>query len=86
MCLLTLLFYWKIKQHFISTPEQSRDYIFFATKEMQKGNWKGCLEYLNQMSIWKHVSYLATVSTKKKNKNKLLIECFGEFDKQMLIL
>lgn len=34
------------KSHYISPPEQNKDFIFYATKELQKGQWKACYEYL----------------------------------------
>lgn len=42
------------KSHFVPVAEQNRDFIYTATKEMQKGNWKACFDNLMQMNIWRH--------------------------------
>jgi len=60
-------------KHFIAPPELNRDYIFFATKELQKGNWKGCLDSLNKMTIWKHLQYLETVNWLKIKNSKIVL-------------
>lgn len=64
------------KSHFISGPEQSRDFVFFATKEMQKGNWKTCFEFLSQMTIWRHFNYLEqTLATLKQRVKEQSFKC-----------
>ncbi|KAL4480377.1 hypothetical protein ABPG74_020893 [Tetrahymena malaccensis] len=46
------------KSHYISPPEQNRDLIFYATKELQKGSWKACYDYLVKMTIWRYMTGL----------------------------
>ncbi|KAL4505966.1 hypothetical protein ABPG72_013727 [Tetrahymena utriculariae] len=46
------------KSHYISPPEQNRDLIYYATKELQKGSWKACYDYLTKMTVWRYMTNL----------------------------
>lgn len=40
------------RQVFNGPPENPRETVMAATKELQKGNWKACTEYIMGMKFW----------------------------------
>eukprot|EP01017_Pseudomicrothorax_dubius_P050252 TRINITY_DN947_c0_g1_i6.p1 TRINITY_DN947_c0_g1~~TRINITY_DN947_c0_g1_i6.p1 ORF type:complete len:326 (+),score=92.42 TRINITY_DN947_c0_g1_i6:325-1302(+) len=54
------------RNYFISSPEQSRDYIYAAYKELVKGRWRTVYATLLQINLWK------TISNPEKVKKVLL--------------
>lgn len=40
------------KSFFHGPPESIKEHVLYAAKSMQKGDWKGCLEYLKSVKTW----------------------------------
>eukprot|EP01016_Furgasonia_blochmanni_P011697 TRINITY_DN1540_c0_g1_i1.p1 TRINITY_DN1540_c0_g1~~TRINITY_DN1540_c0_g1_i1.p1 ORF type:complete len:871 (-),score=366.55 TRINITY_DN1540_c0_g1_i1:74-2686(-) len=40
------------RNYFNSPPENFRDYIYAASQELTKGNWRKCYDYLISMKLW----------------------------------
>jgi len=46
-----------IAQIFNGPPESNKDFIYAASKSLQRGDWKDCHKFLMEMSIWKRQTY-----------------------------
>lgn len=49
------------KSTFQGPPETLRDTVIFAAKEMKKGNWSKCLEYLTSIKTWALLPNMRTI-------------------------
>ncbi|EGR29501.1 hypothetical protein IMG5_154470 [Ichthyophthirius multifiliis] len=57
--IFTIYFFYtiiKIK-HFVGVPESSKEYIYAASKELQKGNWKNCYKLIIEAPVWNGALY-----------------------------
>jgi len=70
---------WNIyeRNEYNGPPENYKDLIYAALKELAKGDWKQCFEYLNQLNCWKKMSNSDEI--KKKIKEIIKQQAFKTF-------
>eukprot|EP00180_Rhodochaete_pulchella_P002437 Plantae.Rhodophyta-Rhodochaete_pulchella.ctg3733.p1 GENE.Plantae.Rhodophyta-Rhodochaete_pulchella.ctg3733~~Plantae.Rhodophyta-Rhodochaete_pulchella.ctg3733.p1 ORF type:complete len:682 (+),score=139.17 Plantae.Rhodophyta-Rhodochaete_pulchella.ctg3733:128-2047(+) len=45
-----------LKQSFPGPPENTRDHVMAASRELMKGNWQRCFDFVSQMRVWKSMT------------------------------
>lgn len=68
-----------MKQAFPGPPENTRDYIMFATRCLMRGDWKGAYEQLIEIRSWKSLSSSARIGTQERMKELLKVESLRTF-------
>lgn len=68
-----------MKQAFPGPPENTRDFIMFATRCLMRGDWKGAYDYIVEIRSWKSLSPIARAETQERLKELLKVEALRTF-------
>jgi len=52
------------KNEYNGPPENHKDFIYAGLKELAKGDWKQCFDYLSQLNCWRKLSNSETIKEK----------------------
>lgn len=68
-----------MKQAFPGPPENTRDFIMFATRCLMRGDWKGAYDYIIQIRSWKSLTPTIRTETQERLKELLKVEALRTF-------
>lgn len=68
-----------MKQAFPGPPENTRDFIMFATRCLMRGDWKGAYDYIAQIRSWKSLTLTIRAETQERLKELLKVEALRTF-------
>lgn len=68
-----------MRQAFPGPPENTRDFIMFATRCLMRGDWLGAYNYLIEIRAWKSMTVKARSETQERLKELLKVEALRTF-------
>lgn len=68
-----------MKQAFPGPPENTRDFIMFATRCLMRGDWKGAYKYIIEIRSWKSLTPTVRAETQERLKELLKVEALRTF-------
>lgn len=68
-----------MRQAFPGPPENTRDFIMFATRCLMRGDWLGAYNYLVEIRAWKSMTIKARTETQERLKELLKVESLRTF-------